>query len=130
MSSTNGIVHESTLAAASTQHDYEKQPTSSDDDIDYSDIEAKYVNRVRFLILLLLALRYQVHFDDGFDNTLVVDGVPIIDKSKLDKLLAKIAKEFSRKGAPVKVDDIFVPWDDTKDKSKGCVLRDCFAREY
>ncbi|KIM85337.1 hypothetical protein PILCRDRAFT_66422 [Piloderma croceum F 1598] len=74
-----------------------------DESIDYSDIEAKY----------------QVHFNDGLDNTLVVDGVPIIDKSKLDKLLAKIAKEFSRKGAPIRIDDVFVPWDDSKDKSKG-----------
>lgn len=66
--------------------------------------------------------RYQVKFDDGFDNVIVVDGVPIIDKSKLDKLLARIAKEFSRKGAPIKVDDIFVPWDDSTGKSKGCVF--------
>lgn len=52
------------------------------------------------------------------DNTVVVDGVPIIDRSKLEKLLTKIAKEFSRKGAPIKVNDIFMPWDDTG-KSKG-----------
>jgi translation initiation factor 3 subunit B len=54
------------------------------------------------------------------DNIIVVDGVPVIDKSKLDKLLVKIAKEFSRKGISVKADDIFVPWDDTTGKSKGC----------
>lgn len=66
-------------------------------------------------------LRYQVQFDEGFDNTLVVDGVPVIDKSKLEKLLAKIAREFSRKGAPIKTEDIFVPWDDVTDKSKGYV---------
>ncbi|KII93546.1 hypothetical protein PLICRDRAFT_121832 [Plicaturopsis crispa FD-325 SS-3] len=77
-----------------------------DEEIDYSDIEAKY----------------QVEFDDGFDNTLVVDGVPVIDKSKLEKLLIKIAKEFSRKGSPIKVDDIFVPWDDATGKSKGFVF--------
>ena len=72
-------------------------------------------------LILWGGLRYKVQFDDGFDNTLVVDGAPIIDKSKLDKLLAKITKEFSRKGALIKVDDIFVPWDDSKDKSKGYV---------
>ena len=58
----------------------------------------------------------------------MVDGVPVIDKSKLDKLLAKISKEFSRKGAPLKVDDVFVPWDDLKDKSKGCVQSRCTAQ--
>jgi len=62
-----------------------------------------------------------VEFDDGFDNIIVVDGVPIIDKSKLDKLLAKIAKEFSRRGAVIKPDDIFVPWDDHAGKTKGYV---------
>ncbi|KAF7347746.1 Eukaryotic translation initiation factor 3 subunit B [Mycena venus] len=73
------------------------------DDIDYSDIEAKY----------------QVQYDDSFDNMLVVDGIPVIDKSKLEKLLAKICKEFSRKGVPIKPDDIFMPWNDTTGKSQG-----------
>ena len=68
-------------------------------------------------------LRYQVHFNDGLDNTLVLDGVPIINKSKLDKLVAKITKEFSRKGAPIKINDVFVPWDNSKDESKGCVSK-------
>ncbi|KZT06524.1 translation initiation factor eIF-3b [Laetiporus sulphureus 93-53] len=77
-----------------------------DEDVDYSDIEAKY----------------QVQFEEGFDNILVVDGVPVIDQSKLERLLAKIAKEFSRKGAPIKPDDISVPWDDATGKSKGYVF--------
>ena len=54
---------------------------------------------------------------------MVVDGVPVIDASKRDKLLARIAKDFGRKGAPVKTEDMFVPWDDAKGKSKGCALR-------
>ena len=53
---------------------------------------------------------------------MVVDGVPVIDASKRDKLLARIAKDFGRKGAPVKTEDMFVPWDDAKGKSKGCAL--------
>ncbi|KAF8640680.1 hypothetical protein AX17_000336 [Amanita inopinata Kibby_2008] len=78
------------------------------DDIDYSDIEAKY----------------QVHYDEGFDKTIIVDGVPVIDKSKEEKLLSKIAKEFTRKGVPVKADDIFLPWDDKTGKSKGVIFVD------
>jgi hypothetical protein len=65
--------------------------------------------------------RYQVLYEENFDNTVVVDGVPIIDKSKLEKLLTKIAKEFSRKGAPVKSSDMFMPWDDSTGKSRGFV---------
>lgn len=49
----------------------------------------------------------------------MVDGVPIIDKSKLERLLAKVAKEFSKKGVSIKQDDIFVPWDNASGKSKG-----------
>lgn len=66
--------------------------------------------------------RYAVNFDDDLSNIVIVDGIPVIDKSKLEKLLAKIAKDFKRKGAPIKVDDIFVPWDDATGKSKGYVL--------
>ena len=65
--------------------------------------------------------RYQVEYDEGLDNLLVVDGVPVIDRSKLDKLLQKIAKDFSRKGCAIKPENITVPWDDAKGKSKGCV---------
>lgn len=52
---------------------------------------------------------------------LLVDGVPIIGRDKLEKLLAKICKEFSRKGVTIKPDDIHTPWDDSTGKSKGCV---------
>ncbi|KAF5390296.1 hypothetical protein D9757_002830 [Collybiopsis confluens] len=73
------------------------------EDLDFSDIEAKYT----------------VEYDDSFDNTLVVDGIPVIDKSKLEKLLVKICKEFSRKGVLVKPEDIFMPWDESTGKSAG-----------
>jgi translation initiation factor 3 subunit B len=53
-----------------------------------------------------------------------VDGIPVIDRSKYDRLVTKIAKEFSKKGAPIKAEDIFMPWDDAAGKSKGCVLND------
>ena len=66
--------------------------------------------------------RYKVELEEGFDNILVVDGVPVIDKSKLEKLLAKICKEFGKKGAQIKPDNIFVPWDEKSGKSKGYVL--------
>ena len=48
--------------------------------------------------------------------------MPVIDKSKLEKLLARISKEFGKKGAPIKPDDMFVPWDDKTGKSKGYVV--------
>ncbi|KAI0253691.1 translation initiation factor eIF-3b [Lactifluus subvellereus] len=66
--------------------------------------------------------RYKVRLEEGFDHILVVDGVPVIDKSKLEKLLTKIAKEFTRKGAAIKPDDISVPWNDNTGKSNGYVF--------
>ncbi|KAH9058226.1 translation initiation factor eIF-3b [Lactarius vividus] len=78
-------------------------PHELDEDIDFSDIEEKY----------------KVRLEEGFDHILVVDGVPVIDKSKLEKLLAKIAKEFTRKGAAIKPDDISVPWNEKTGKSNG-----------
>lgn len=59
--------------------------------------------------------------DDNLENLIVVDGVPVIDQSKLDKLLAKVSKEFTKKGAAIKPENIFVPWDDSTGKSKGYV---------
>ena len=72
-----------------------------------------------FVLLVHFFLRYQVHYDDSFDKTLVVDGVPVIDKSRLERLLTKLTKEFSRKGVSIKPDDIFMPWDNASGKSKG-----------
>jgi translation initiation factor 3 subunit B len=63
--------------------------------------------------------RYKVRLEEGFDHILIVDGVPVIDKSKLEKLLAKIAKEFTRKGAAIKPGDISVPWNEKTGKSNG-----------
>ena len=63
--------------------------------------------------------RYKVQYDEGLDNILVIDGVPVIDKSKLEKLLARISKEFGKKGAPLKPEDMYLPWDDNTGKSKG-----------
>ncbi|KAI0301744.1 translation initiation factor eIF-3b [Multifurca ochricompacta] len=74
-----------------------------DEGIDFSDIEEKY----------------KVRLEEGFDHILVVDGVPVIDKSKFEKLSAKIAKEFTRKGAAIKPDDISMPWNDKTGKSNG-----------
>jgi translation initiation factor 3 subunit B len=64
--------------------------------------------------------RYQVKFEDGFDNILVVDGVPVIEETKIEKLLAKVAKEFNRKGSAIRPDDIYVPLTESK-MTKGCV---------
>jgi translation initiation factor 3 subunit B len=63
--------------------------------------------------------RYKVRLEEGFDHILVVNGVPIVDRSKLEKLLEKVAKAFTRKGAAIRPDDISMPWNDRAGQSQG-----------
>lgn len=93
-----------------------------DEDIDYNDIEERY----QFTSLLVLHnelnskfQRYHVDRPEGYDHLLVVDGVPVIDQSKSEKLLSKINKDFARKGVQIKPDQMDIPWDATSGKSKG-----------
>ncbi|KAJ7504483.1 translation initiation factor eIF-3b [Mycena galericulata] len=74
--------------------------------IDYSDIVAKY----------------DLQLELNTDNIIVVDGVPIIDKTKADKLVGRIAKKFTRRGIKTLGSDISVTWDDSTAKSKGFVF--------
>jgi translation initiation factor 3 subunit B len=46
----------------------------------------------------------------------------VVDQTKVERLLAKVSKEFTKRGAPMKPEDVFMPWDDTSGKSKGYVL--------
>ena len=66
------------------------------------------------------SIRYQVVADESFDNIVVVDGVPVIDSSRCEKLLTKISREFGKRGSTISPNNITVPWDDSTGKSKGC----------
>ena len=69
---------------------------ASEDEIDYSDIEAKY----------------QVPFEEGFDNLIVVDKVPIVEESKKDKLFRTMRKIFRTAGVgEIKEGGISMPMD-------------------
>jgi len=69
---------------------------ASEDEIDYSDIEAKY----------------QVPFEEGFDNIIVVDKVPIVEESKKDKLFRTMRKIFRTAGVgEIKEGGISMPMD-------------------
>lgn len=74
-----------------------------DEDIDYSDLEAKY----------------KVPYEEGFDNVLVVDNVPVVDANMKDRLLAVITRKFAQTAAPIVPGTIHFPWDDKIGKSKG-----------
>ena len=65
--------------------------------------------------------RYKVVADESFDNIVVLDGVPIIDSARREKLLTKISREFGKRGSTISPNDIIVPWDDSVGRSKGYV---------
>lgn len=83
-----------------------------DDTIDYSDLEEKF----------------QVVADESFDNIVVLDGVPVIDNSRREKLLIKVSKEFAKRGSTITPNDIIVPWDDAIGKSKGYLFMEFRTR--
>lgn len=65
--------------------------------------------------------RYKVVADEGFENTVILDGVPIIDNARRERLLTKISKEFTKRGSTISADSMNIPWDGATGKSKGCV---------
>lgn len=88
-------------------------PSEDDLDIDYSDIEE----------------RYRVRLQDSFDNLIVVDGAPVVEQSRREKLLKAIASTFTKKGIPVTEAKIEMPEDDEK-RSKGCVRLRCASCDF
>ena len=67
------------------------------------------------------SIRYKVVADESLDNIVVLDGAPSIDESRREKLLARISKEFAKRGSTISVNNITVPWDGSTGKSKGSV---------
>ena len=65
--------------------------------------------------------RYKVVADESLDNVVVLDGAPVIDSSRCEKLLTKISKEFAKRGSTISAKNITVPWDDSTGESKGSV---------
>jgi translation initiation factor 3 subunit B len=54
----------------------------NEEDIDFSDIEE----------------RYQLSFEEGFDNIVVVDNIPLVDETKEEKLIQFLRKIFKNVG--------------------------------
>jgi hypothetical protein len=49
----------------------------------------------------------------------VVDNVPIIDETLENKLLTRIAKQFTNGGCPYPEQNVVLPWDSATGKTKG-----------
>ena len=95
------------------------------DDIDFSDLEAKWATDLPVHRSSAhgenFSIRYKVVVDETLDSVVVLDGAPVIDRSRCEKLLTKISKEFAKRGSTISANNITVPWDDSTGKSKGSV---------
>jgi translation initiation factor 3 subunit B len=50
--------------------------------------------------------KYAVDTQQGFENVLVVDNVPLVNESKKDKLIERLRQTFAKAGAPIDEDRV------------------------
>lgn len=77
-----------------------------EEDIDFSDIYAKH----------------KVTIDEGLDTIVVVDGAPIVDENKEEKLLSVLKKLFTKGAGEIKDGGMWMPMSpnaEGKRESKG-----------
>ena len=55
----------------------------------------------------------------GFENVLVLDNVPIVDEAKRQRLVDRLRQVFERAGAVIDEDRIDMPWDQEAGTNKG-----------
>jgi hypothetical protein len=56
--------------------------------------------------------RYKVNPSSGFDDTIVIDNIPIVDTSRKQKLLDRLRAAFDKVGAGIDESGVFMPWDE------------------
>ena len=55
--------------------------------------------------------RYAVPFDEGLDHVIVIDGVPVVDSAKQQRLFETIQKRFkSQTGLQVDISGFHLPY--------------------
>lgn len=63
--------------------------------------------------------RYAVRFDEGLDDVIVIDGVPVVDESRQQKLFETVQKRFkTQAGIEVDLEGMHIPYGEDG-KSKG-----------
>jgi translation initiation factor 3 subunit B len=67
----------------------------------------------------LMRVRYAVDAQEGVENVVVVDNIPIIDEGKKQRLIDRLRALFDKAGAGVEEDRITMPWDDAAGTNKG-----------
>ncbi|RXK42219.1 hypothetical protein M231_00577 [Tremella mesenterica] len=66
--------------------------------------------------------RYAVDAQQGFENVIVIDGTPIVNRDRKDRLVERLKLLFEKAGVPIDDDRIEMPWDDVAETNKGFVF--------
>jgi translation initiation factor 3 subunit B len=66
--------------------------------------------------------RYAIDTQEGFENVLVMDGIPLVDESKKEKLVQRLRAAFTKAGADIDEDRIDMPWDNEAGSNKGFIF--------
>ncbi|WWD22047.1 eukaryotic translation initiation factor 3 subunit B [Kwoniella shandongensis] len=66
--------------------------------------------------------RYAVDTQQGFENVLVIDNIPIIDEGKKQRLVDRLRQLFAKAGAAIEEENISMPWDDSAATNKGFIF--------
>ena len=66
--------------------------------------------------------RFAVDTQEGFENVVVVDNVPIVDESKKQRLIERLRSVFEKAGAPIDEDRFNMPWDEKAAQNKGFIF--------
>jgi hypothetical protein len=97
-----GNFHHQTMAPSAIQHQVNGFVLDDKGDLDFSDLEKKY----------------EVSFEEGFDNVILVDNCPIVaDDARKQKLIAFLRRIFSTNGT-IKEDGIYMPMGENPETGK------------
>ena len=90
------------MAPAAIQHQVNGFVLDDNGELDFTDLEQKY----------------EVSFEEGFDNVILVDNCPIVeDDARKQKLIAFLRKIFSSNGT-IKEDGIYMPMEKNAETGK------------
>ncbi|KAK8846741.1 eukaryotic translation initiation factor 3 subunit B [Kwoniella newhampshirensis] len=66
--------------------------------------------------------KYAVDTQQGIENVLVIDNIPIVDEGKKQRLVDRLRQLFAKAGAAIEEENISMPWDDKAASNKGFIF--------
>ncbi|OCF37588.1 eukaryotic translation initiation factor 3 subunit B [Kwoniella heveanensis CBS 569] len=66
--------------------------------------------------------KYAVDTQQGLENVLVVDNIPVVDEGKKQKLVDRLRQLFAKAGAPIEEESVNMPWDKEAGTNKGFIF--------